>query len=313
MQQDERIRLLLTDAADSLGPTPDLTARALADGRRSLFLGRVRTGAVCVVAAASVLTPAVVVAPWWNDATGPAATYGGSMPLHPAAWPVDSPLEAPTTAFPVVTGNVPDEDTPELTTDQRQVQYAFKQKAAEILSHLLPGNLGSVEIVDDALNGYLLNSPQGVLHVSFRGMAIPPGIDRETSFGTACPPVDGLKNREGDCLSATLPDGTGVRVRRGGESDGAGAPVGPSTWSAHFMRGDFLFTLGIGPYSDRPSTAAITGPQLLEAAKHADVVRLADFWVRYPALMDDGYRHQSAVATDGPSPLEPTFVPSPTP
>lgn len=313
MQQDEQIRLLLTDAADALGPTPDLTARALKDGRRSLFLGRVRTGAICVVVAAAVLTPAAVVGPWWNNATGPAATYEGSMPLHPAAWPADSPLEAPTTAFPVVAGGQPPENAPELTTDQRQVQYAFKQKAAEILSNVLPGGLGSVELTDDSLNGYLLNSPQGALRVSFRGMPIPAGIDREASYGTTCPPADGLKNREGDCLSGTLPDGTGVLVRRSVAYDDGGAPVGPSNWSAHFIRGDYVFNLDVSNDWVRPSTAMITGPQLLETAKHADVVRLADFWVKYPVLMDEGYTHQSAVVGGTPSPLEATFVPSATP
>lgn len=301
MQQDEQIRLLLADAAADLGPAPDLAPRALKAGRRSLALARVRTGAVTVVAVAAVLTPAVVVAPWWNDPTGAAATYQASMPLHPRAWPADSPLEAPTTAFPVVadesTGNDPD-----LDDDQRQVQYAFKQKAAETFAALLPDSWGDVALTDKSLNGYVLTSPEGVLRLTFMGTPIPPGVDRESSYPTTCPEPDGVKLRAGDCLSTTLPDGTGVLVRRSGGYDENGAPTGPSNFSAQFVRGDFVFTLDIAPDYWRPAPTVPTATQVLDIAKDAGVVRLADFWARYPVLMDDGYPdtvvHISATPAD---------------
>ncbi|MEU8134662.1 hypothetical protein [Streptodolium elevatio] len=305
MQQDEQIRLLLIEAVDDLGPTPDLTPHALKAGRRSLALARVRTGAISVVAAAAVLTPAVVVAPWWNDATGAAATYQASMPLHPRAWPADSPLEAPTAAFPVVAGD-PVEGEPELDDDQRQVQYAFKQKAAEIFTSVLPAGWGDIALTYRSLNGYALTTPQGVLRLTFMGTPIPPGVDREASYPTTCPPPDGVKVRAGDCLSTTLADGTGVLVRRSGGYDEAGAPTGPSNFSAQFVRGDFVFSLDVEPDRVRPAPTVPTATQVLDIAKNADVVRLADFWARYPRLMDDGYPDTAVNVTLTPAAVSPS-------
>ncbi|MCF2528177.1 hypothetical protein [Yinghuangia soli] len=288
MHQEDRVRLLLAEAADDLGPTPDLAPGALRAGKRAVVAGRFRTAGISIAAAVAVLTPAALVAPWPGGSSGPAAQYTQSMPLFPAAWPSDSPLEAPTTAYPVVhVKPTKDEgDRPVLTDDQRQVQYAFKQKAADVLQQLLPAVLGTMKVPDRDVMSLQVGTDSRTYAITLR---VDPGGD--------IPTLDCGTNPS--CLNGTMPDGTRVAV-----SSGSAAPPGSGVNAGTVHQAFFSYKgsnviFGVFPADD--GSLPISAQQLLAVITDQRFAGLLDFAVRYPALMHSGYGNTPGEAVPDPA------------
>lgn len=291
MLQEEHIRQLLANTAEDFGPTPDLTPTALRQGKRSLRLARLRTGAVATAAAAAVLTPALVVVPWWDSASDAAAQYSVSMPLHPASWPIDSPLAPPTTTYPVVhrPASVTDYELPELTREQREVQYAYKQKAADVLQQLLPPELGGMQVPDE-LVGTLLAATERSVYVINMGV-VP--ADR--------PPVEPTPSS--DVLIGRLPDGTPVvvtRIQRAVDKDGNTLPNATANMSAIFTYKGRDVSITVSETTVNPTGFPLTSERLLDVVTDARFLELVDFRIANPYLMDEGFGpHVSASPTTG--------------
>ncbi|WP_436787601.1 hypothetical protein [Yinghuangia sp. YIM S10712] len=275
--QEDQLRRLLASTADELGPTPDLAPEALRRGKQSAHLARTRNGAIAVTAAVVVLTPAALVAPVWNDGKTPSAAsqYSVTSPLRPTSWPTAGPsLAPPTTAYPVV--HVPptaEDDRTPLTKEQEEVQYAYKQKAADVLQQLLPPELGSMQVTDFDLNGFQIADDRFTYPITFR---IDPA---DAGAGT----LD-CTGRPG-CLTKRLPNGDLAAVMQ---------PNPPMAPNATFVYKSH--SVGFGVYSTDPNAEPpITMEQLLLVVTDPKFIELVDFRIANPVLLDDGYEVHKVV------------------
>jgi hypothetical protein len=221
---NDELRTAMDRATDGLPPLPDLVPGALREGRRRRIRSRAITGAVALGAAAAVLAPAALLAPWGDARTGRAADRSvGEMPLVPASWPTDQPLAAPTTAYPTVHVTPTNkEEVPKLDRNEVELQFAFKQKVADVLTKLLPPDAGRIVIPDTDLNAYWLVKGDRTYPITIRvdigNGSMPPGMGNQPCAARAA-----LGSIE-PCADGTLPDGSVISVGADGSSKVGAAP-----------------------------------------------------------------------------------------
>lgn len=195
--QDQDFRMVMGRATDELPPLPDLVPGAVRQGRRRRIRSRAIMGAVAVGSVAAIAAPTLLLGPWAgdDDTARAGSSSTGELPLVPANWPTNQPLAAPTKAYPTVhvteSGKAKDGSRqPKPTQAQVELEYAFKQKVADVLAKLLPADAGEIKVPDDDPMSYLLVSGDKTFPITFRADVGPfaPPIGAPPSPKGARPP-----------------------------------------------------------------------------------------------------------------------------
>ncbi|MFE3198956.1 hypothetical protein [Embleya sp. NPDC059237] len=294
------LRMVMDRATVELPPLPDLVADAIRDGRRRRVRSRAVLSAVVVGAVAAVAAPTLLLGPLAgkDTARAGASRSGGELPLAPANWPTGQPLAVPTKAYPTVHVEQTGESgpRPRLTREETELRYAFKQKAADVLTRLLPPDVGEMRIPDNGAQSYRLVSGDKTYDITFRvdvsgggPASIAPTPAGGADAGGAAPPssVNGTcaetavlrqsKTTEVSCTDAKLPDGTAISITSRPAAR-AGTVMSPPVPMAVFSyRGaDVMLAL----FADvKTNTApAVGNEQLAKVVTDPTFLELVDFW-----------------------------------
>lgn len=274
--------MVLDRATIELPPLPDLVPGAVRQGRRRRLRARALIGVVGVASVAAIAAPTLLLAPWAGSDTGrEGSSQPGELPLHPANWPTDQPLAAPTTAYPTMHVTPTKKGkTRQFTRSEVELRYAFKQKLADVITKLLPPDVGRIVIPDNSVNAYRLVSGDESYQITVRVDL--PAVPAEARPGGAWSMPCAERESQTPalpCVDGRLPDGTLISVGNIAPDAGSTSPAIPI---ANFgYHGAEVF---FGMLSDVRTHAAppVTSEQVARLVSDPTFLEAVDFWRTQP-------------------------------